>query len=271
MHGQYQDLPKYFLVCMDHNLDQANKVILVEKNGTIRYIGKEDPGFKTPLPPPNLMKLVSGMDDKEQFVRAGSLAACTLEIALRSIGKKIEDFNSILDFGCGCGRVLVHLQRYTNPKIFGTDYNSLLIDWCKKKLSFCSFEINSLEPPLSYRDAKFDFIYAFSVLTHLAKETQKKWLKELSRILTRGGLLLVSTRGNFFRIALDEKEQRLFDQGKMIIKKPLQEGKNECMAYHPYNSLLGILPDTLRIVSFIPEGARGNANQDLYLLRKSPQ
>ena len=74
---------------------------------------------------------------------------------------------SILDFGCGCGRV-VRWWRDLPAEIHGSDFNPTLVRWCRENLPFGVFEVNRPEPPLPYPDDSFDLVYALSVLTHLA-------------------------------------------------------------------------------------------------------
>jgi len=237
----------------------------------MNLIDESYPGFLTPVPPSDLRQLVAGMDDKNWFIKGGALAAYSIERTLKSADKTFDDLKSVLDFGCGCGRVLSHLQNYNKTKFFGTDYNSLPIDWCKQNLPFANFRTNSLKPPLSYNDETFDLVYAFSVLTHLTVDTQKEWILELTRILKNGGFLLVSTHGDFERGSIiDSKDRKKFDNGNIIVRDSLKEGENICMASHPSGSISKILPSNLKLVSSILEGAKGNPRQDVHLLQKFP-
>jgi len=249
----------------------ANRIIFVTEDGTMNLIDESFPGFLTPIPPSNLRKLVAGIDDKNWFIKGGALATYSIERTLKSVDKRLDDFESVLDFGCGCGRILSHLQKYNKTKFFGTDYNLLSIDWCKQNLPFANFGTNSLKPPLSYNDKTFGFVYAFSVLTHLTVSTQKKWLLELTRILKNGGFLLISTHGDFERGAIiDSKDRKKFDNGNIIVRDSLKEGENRCMAYHPSGSISTILPSNLKLISSILEGAKGNPRQDIHFLQKFP-
>jgi len=249
----------------------ANRIISVTEDDTINLIDESYPGFLTPVPPPDLRQLVAGMDDKNWFIKGGALAAYSIERTLKSVDKKLDDLESVLDFGCGCGRVLSHLQNYNKTKFFGTDYNSLPIDWCKQNLPFANFRTNSLKPPLSYNDGTFDFVYAFSVLTHLTVDSQKEWILELTRILKNGGFLLVSTHGDSERgLIIDSKDRKKFDNGNIIARDSLNEGENVCIAYHPSGSISTILPSNLKFISSILEGAKGNPRQDIHLLQKFP-
>jgi SAM-dependent methyltransferase len=249
----------------------ANRIISVTEDGTMNLIDESYPGFLTPIPSPDLRQLVAGMDDKNWFIKGGALAAYSIERTLKSVDKKFDDLEFVLDFGCGCGRVLSHLQNYNKTKFFGTDYNSLPIDWCKQNLPFANFGTNSLKPPLSYDDEMFDLVYAFSVLTHLTIDTQKEWILELTRILKNGGFLLVSTHGDFERGAIiDSLDRKKFDNGNIIVRDSLKEGENICMANHPFGSISTILPSNLKLVSSMLEGAKGNPRQDIHLLQKFP-
>ena len=140
-----------------------------------------------PVPPDELIELVA--DDKEVlwFLRGGKKAAESIVSSLARVGLNLEDFESVLDFGCGCGRVVRYWKDLDGPAIYGSDFNSKLIEWCQENLRFAKFTVNGLEPPLEYPDDFFDFIYALSVFTHLTEELQDAWVVELARVLRPGG------------------------------------------------------------------------------------
>jgi len=176
----------------------------------------------------------------------------------------------ILDFGCGCGRVTRFWSARNNARIFGTDYNQRLIEWCQRNLPFAEFSANQLTPPLTYRDNQFDLIYAFSVFTHLTEDLQKLWMMELTRVLMPGGHLLLSTHGKSYLHRLTDEERLRFAAGDLVVKNNVSApGSNTCSAYHSAEFVLHRLAGDLQVVDFISEGARGNPHQDLYVLRKS--
>jgi hypothetical protein len=45
-------------------------------------------------------------------------------------------------------------------------------------------------------------------------------------------------------------------------------GSNMCSAYHPVSYVRDHMAKGLELVDFIPRGATGNPQQDLYILRK---
>jgi SAM-dependent methyltransferase len=222
-----------------------------------------------PLPPARLIFLVAGSSDIAWFLRGGALAAESLSELLVKNGASIDKMDAILDFGCGCGRVLRHWRGLTQTRVSGSDYNRLLVQWCQENLSFADVRLNRLSPPLDFDDAQFDLVYAFSVFTHLTPNLQLDWIKELARVLKPGGYVVVSTHGDSYSHRLKPSERRLFDAGQLVVKDDLEApGHNTCAAYHPVAYVRDVLASGLEVVDFVPEGARGNPRQDMYLIRK---
>ena len=149
-----------------------------------------------PIPPLRLCSLVWGeyVDLRNFFKEQGQLDYLFDVLA----GKRanVEEFRAILDFGCGAGRAIrqvPYLKRSLEKARFpGTDIYPKQIDWCKRNLPFAQFEINTATPPLSYSKEEFDFIYTFSVFTHLSEAQQFARMGELSNVLKPGGYLLIT-------------------------------------------------------------------------------
>ncbi len=139
-----------------------------------------------PVPPLGLVFDVAGTTRLAHFLDGGEKAASSIRSALSRHGGNIQDAGPILDFGCGCGRVIRHWRDSSVP-VHGTDYNPRLIDWCIRRLPFAKFSVNRLEPPLSYADGQFGLIYALSVFTRLTAAQGDAWLAELRRVLRPGG------------------------------------------------------------------------------------
>jgi len=83
-------------------------------------------------------------------------------------------------------------------KLVGTDVDPTFIKICNDLFSGVRFDVNLPYPPLDYPDASFDFIYAYSVFTHLSEAAHLQWLKELHRIAKPGAMIFLTLRQRSF-------------------------------------------------------------------------
>jgi len=228
-----------------------------------------------PIPPRELHALVSGDDelDISAYFEVGRFCADSVVGLLKKQGLDIDDLGAILDFGCGCGRVIRYFNTLKRAKVHGTDYNPKLIDWCKKNLPFAEFEVNGLSPPLVTCDGSFGLIYAFSVFTHLCEALQVSWLAELSRVLKPGGYLLLTTMGAAYADAyLPPREREQFRSGQLVVLNEDSSGKNVCSAFHPATYVQQSLVKGFELLEFVPgevvDAGQRIIAQDVYLLKK---
>lgn len=227
--------------------------------------GHEGDGL--PVPPPRLLFLVTNECDPRWYFESGQAAADSLTALLRANGLEIAQQAPILDFGCGCGRVIRRWHEF-GVEVHGTDLNPRLVDWCREGLPFATFQANELAPPLGYADGRFGLVYAFSVFTHLPAELEAAWVAELRRILRPGGHLVLSTHGSAYLDRLSEPERALFESGRTVVRRGASAGSNWCTTFHPEQAVREGLARGFEVLDFVPRGARGNPVQDLTLLRK---
>jgi SAM-dependent methyltransferase len=149
-----------------------------------------------PPPPKHLQIRVVGKYD-QYFIDSGMSFYKVLNRLLRPVGKELKDFQSILDYGCGCGRGIRGLATLLpNNKLYGTDIDGEAIAWLKNNYSrYAEFSVTPHRPPTVYKDQVFDFIFGVSVMTHLPEDMQFQWLEELSRITKPDGYVMLSTHG----------------------------------------------------------------------------
>lgn len=142
---------------------------------------------------------------------------------------------NLLDWGCGPARIIRHLPGILglDNAYFATDYNAKTINWCRNSFVDIEFVKNDLQPPLPYEDSFFDFIYGISVLTHLSKEYQYEWCVELNRILSRKGIICLTTAGEAFREKLTKDEITIFDSGEIVTRGNVTEGHRTYASFHP--------------------------------------
>ena len=227
------------------------------------------PADGLPVPPGHLIVRVAGTPDAAWFLESGRLAAQSIRDVLERAGTGIEAMGSILDFGCGCGRVIRNWARL-EARIAGSDLSGSAIDWCRGNLFFARFQTNGLAPPLAYADGSFDLAYALSVFTHLPEAIQHEWMDELHRVARPDGFVVLTTHGERYLERLDDDERRRFRAGELVVRWGEVPGTNLCTTFHPPGWVRErLLPHGFEEVAFVPEGAAGNPYQDLFLLRRA--
>jgi ubiquinone/menaquinone biosynthesis C-methylase UbiE len=181
------------------------------------------------IPPAMIRFRVGESIDVAEFLNVGMGCADLIEEHLPGIARNWPPGMKVLDFGCGCGRVLRWLMmRAPSTEFYGADVDEEAIRWCMQMLKPARFEISNFRPPLPYPDAFFDAVYCISVFTHLEEGIQESWLEELRRILKPNGILIFTVHGATAAQVLDAAEQ--------------QQLNNRGFLFHRSRKLQGILP-----------------------------
>ena len=168
---------------------------------------------------------------QERYRRWNLCELQAIEGMLNRNGFSLKRFKSILDFGCGYGRVTRYLfELAPDAKIYGCEVNSNLVEQCKRSLPAGNFIVNQPTPPLDFPDAAFDFIYSWSLFTHLSEPNHIAWLQELACKLKPGGVMLHTTHGYecLKRMAVFNPERLI----KHEIPCPLEEFVSTSLCYH---------------------------------------
>jgi len=114
-------------------------------------------------------------------------------------GITVSENTRILDFGCGWGRMIrFWFKDIKSENIFGIDVDPKMIDVCKSTLPSGNYSVIAPAPPVEFADGSFDIIFAYSVFSHLSSDMAEKWVKEFSRLLKAGGILVATTRDATF-------------------------------------------------------------------------
>lgn len=106
------------------------------------------------------------------------------------------DGATVLDFGCGYGRIAQLLYYFTvEEEIFGVDPREQSIELCRKSGLCTNFAVSEYLPTsLPVGEAKFDLIYAFSVYTHLSRRAMITSLNTLRKYIADDGVLAMTIR-----------------------------------------------------------------------------
>jgi SAM-dependent methyltransferase len=148
--------------------------------------------------PPRRLRARAGAAGAEAFAEGGRRAADELAGLVRAAGRDPAALGSVLDFGCGCGRVLPHFAALApQAACVGCDVDADAINWAARAHRALGWSLTSFHPPLPYEDGRFDLVYAVSVFSHLDRGVAGMWLAELRRVLAPGGLALLSVHGPY--------------------------------------------------------------------------
>jgi len=227
--------------------------------------------IKSGYPNASLRYRVNGTPELNVFLSEGERCSVDLEIALARIGKRMDSFQNILDFGCGCGRTIRCFEKYAaSSSISGTDIDSAAIDYCRQRYKNISFSVNQPLPPLAYSSNNFDLVYSISVLTHIDEEFQFLWLAELARIVKPGGLVFLSVHGSqSWKTLSVEYVAKIRTNGFLYISENVWKGifpNWYQTAFHSEEYVRAEFSRFFNVVEYIPQGI--SSFQDLIVMEK---
>jgi tetratricopeptide (TPR) repeat protein len=208
-----------------------------ESNHYIFYQSEQpvqDPQSKSwnfDLPPKELMFVFS--ESPEYYLNSGEVQISLLQETLEKAGYLIQSGSRILDFGCASGRMIRHLEKFSeNCEIWGTDISGDCIAWCQQHLSPpFHFFMGTTHPHLPFEDGYFDLIYAGSVFTHI-DDLADAWFLELRRILKPGGMAYVTIQEQHLIDTVKDFSEAWLDRNNIW----LPDRKTECyQKYQEYS------------------------------------
>ncbi len=153
---------------------------------------------EAPVPPPDLIGRVGVVDksDTEIFLWSGQQMREEIDELLGNDWS--WEHKSVLDFGCGAGRLTRHLLDVAaaGTEVSACDVDPQSMEWVRENLvpPLAAAPTTEMLPPLPFKQASFDLVLATSVFTHIDL-TWAPWLVELRRVLKPGGLFLASFLG----------------------------------------------------------------------------
>ena len=153
-----------------------------------------------PLPPPLLRQLVGPTEEHFFDNPTGGLV----------FGAELpaEAYATVLDFGCGCGRLARQLiqQRPRPGRYLGLDLHAGMIEWCRRNLAphapgfeFQHHDVHNLglnpagkerTQPFPVPPAWASLVIAWSVFTHVNEAQAQFYLEQAARALRPDGWLL---------------------------------------------------------------------------------
>lgn len=158
----------------------------VEAMGTLE--GREQ---LAALPPSDLMQITTGLTEPLHFAQHGVHFVEQLQAASP---RHLANYHSILDFGCGVGR-LARLFKGFKGKYTGVDVDARTVKWVREALPHVSAYLSTPRQSLPFAAGSFDCIISISVFTHMTEADQRFYLDELLRVSQPGAILLLTVHG----------------------------------------------------------------------------
>lgn len=159
------------------------------------------------VPPYYIRSLVGNYDYPEHYIKVSNEFAGYFKDMCG-----LKPNSRVLDVGCGCGHLAMPLVQYIDKITVydGFDIDPVLVKWAtkhitKKYLNFHFWladvynkhynpggkcKVNEYKFP--WLSDTFDLVHLASVFTHMERAGMENYLREISRVLKKGGRLLVS-------------------------------------------------------------------------------
>jgi SAM-dependent methyltransferase len=132
------------------------------------------------------LKLAVG-SSQEEFFAIGAMQKDLL------VAHGLVPESSVIEIGCGSGRLAVQLQDWLKGPYLGTDVVQALLDHASTLASAPNMRfqrVTGLSVPAG--DDSADMVCAFSVFTHLLHEQSFVYMEDCRRVLRAGGKLVFS-------------------------------------------------------------------------------
>lgn len=156
--------------------------------------GEPMPAF----PPEALQVGTTGLGGAAALMPAAGFYADIVDTGQR-LGRPLTRDSRIVDFGSGWGRITRFFLRDTvRRNITGLDVDPGFVDISNQLFGSDSFQVCQPLPPTTLDGGSIDLVTAFSVFSHLSEDACRQWIAEFARVLKPGGLLVFTTRNEWF-------------------------------------------------------------------------
>lgn len=238
-----------------------------------------------PEPPGEIIFITQGNERIDVYLQSGAQGIFKLKNIFLDLGISPNEIRTILDFGCGSGRLLrAFYADDPSLSLYGADYNEELVAWAKKNFPpSVHYVKNELCPPLPFAAGQFDLVYLVSVFTHLPLDLQQKWMEEFKRIIKKGKFLVVTLHGmaylDYFKRILPRAYETLLKEGYSSTNSasPDKPGSNAYFSAHLPEYAANTIFKDWEILAYLPGGKFRNylatfnmmsfsGCQDIYIL-----
>lgn len=116
---------------------------------------------------------------------------------LKFLKEYVNSGNSVLDIGCGNGR-LSDLFKNEDIDYTGVDFSKQLITIAKKERGKNGTFVQATALDLPFKDSSFDKVFSIAVLHHIpSKEKRDRFISEAHRVLKPNGICVLTVWNTF--------------------------------------------------------------------------
>jgi len=108
--------------------------------------------------------------------------------------KALSEYSSVLDFGCGCGR-LARMFKGHLGYVAGCDIDHRHVEWCASAIDHFDARLSKVKPPIPFEANEFEAVISISIFSHLNETNQDMFLQDLARVCKPEGLLFLPIHG----------------------------------------------------------------------------
>ncbi|MGB3681469.1 MAG: class I SAM-dependent methyltransferase [Rubrobacteraceae bacterium] len=167
--------------------------------------GKGTPAGADDLAPPEELQHLGGAGRGYRAIGQRWFKLLTTELG------GLRPHESVLDVGCGVGRIAAPLTGYLTTGTYdGFDIAPEGIAWCQENITprYPNFRFQTADIynkrynpegghtasnyEFPYEDGSFDLVFLASIFTHLLPEDMENYFSEISRVLKDGGRCVIS-------------------------------------------------------------------------------
>jgi SAM-dependent methyltransferase len=150
--------------------------------------------FLPSVPPPEFQELWNGRSGLPLATQSNAFYG-KLKTAWQRHGDRPLGEASVLDFGCGWGRMTRYLARDVAPgRLYGCDPVEGALALCRANGVAATLARSEFLPERIPFAERFQLAFAFSVFTHLSERAHEQSLLALHRALDPQGILIVTVR-----------------------------------------------------------------------------
>jgi SAM-dependent methyltransferase len=137
----------------------------------------------------------------DDFMASGEQLVGWYVARLKELGI-VPRFSRALDFGCGVGRVTQGLAAIAG-EVTGVDIAPAMVARARECNRFGArvrYAVNERDDLRAFADGEFDLVHSTIVVQHMHPIYQRRYLGELLRVLAPGGVLILQSASDFYRL-----------------------------------------------------------------------